>query len=50
MIAFFVLVGGLVFCFVSGYVIGVDLARQEAAEERALAERRRGEPPATPDN
>lgn len=33
MIAIFVLAGGLIFCFVSGYWIGCDLTRQERLDE-----------------
>lgn len=44
-VAALVLAGSLAFAFAAGYLIGVDLRRQETAERRRLEERRRAEPP-----
>lgn len=33
MIGIFVLAGGLIFCFVAGYLIGCDLTRQERLDD-----------------
>lgn len=44
-VAVLVLAGSLAFAFFGGYMIGVDIRREERLEQRRLEERRRAEPP-----